>query len=174
MTWTALKSRGEILREVSAIADERRDGTLPMDADGVRRVFRDELDLIGALQLRWHTRLAGRIERELAQQPTDLESAVVAAWQLTAEELPGIRAIVDHHRAHPRDEAMAQALERATHKERSWLAVMAGQAGIDDPRAAAVGERIEELARAVRRPAPRPGAHAAPRLIDRLRAALAA
>jgi hypothetical protein len=80
MTWTALKSRGEILRDVSAAADQRRDGTLPLDVDGAREAFRDELDLVGALQLRWHTRLSGRIERELVQQPLDLEQAVIVAW----------------------------------------------------------------------------------------------
>jgi hypothetical protein len=114
MTWTALKSRGEILRDVSAAADQRRDGTLPLDVDGAREAFRDELDLVGALQLRWHTRLSGRIERELVQQPLDLEQAVIDAWRATAEELPGIRAVVDHHREHPLDDAMAQALAVAT------------------------------------------------------------
>ena len=175
MTWTALKSRGEILRDVSAAADQRRDGTLPLDVDGAREAFRDELDLVGALQLRWHTRLSGRIDRELVQQPLDLEQAVIDAWRATAEELPGIRAVVDHHREHPLDDAMAQALAVATRKERSWLAVMAGQAGIADPGAAHVGEAIEAKARAaVRR---RPVSHRAEEtrgLLDRLRAAIAA
>lgn len=175
MTWTALKSRGEILRDVSAAADQRRDGTLPLDVDGVREAFRDELDLVGALQLRWHTRLSGRIDRELAQQPLDLEQAVIDAWRATAEELPGIRAVVDHHREHPLDDAMAQALSVATRKERSWLAVMAGQAAIADPGAAHVGAAIEDRARAaVRR---RPSSHRAEEsrgLLDRLRAAIAA
>ena len=34
-----------------------------MDVEGVGEAFADELDLLGALQLRWHTRLAGHIER---------------------------------------------------------------------------------------------------------------
>ena len=81
MTWTAFRTRGEILRDVSATADTRADGTLPWDVEGVERVFADELDLLGALQLRWHTRLAGRIERELSSQPLDLETAVVVLEQ---------------------------------------------------------------------------------------------
>ena len=145
MTWTALtsptsRSRGEILRAVSDTADLRRDGVLPVDVDGVAAAFRDELDLLGALQLRWHTRLAGRIDRELTQQPLDLEAAVVAAWHATADELPGIRAVVDRHRDHPLDDAMARAMATATRKERTWLAVMAGQSGLADPRAHLVGE----------------------------------
>jgi len=175
MTWTAPKSRGEILRDVSAAADERRDGVLPMDVDGAGEAFRDELDLLGALQLRWHTRLSGRIERELMHQPLDLERAVVTAWRATAEELPGIRAVVDHHREHPLDDAMAEALAVATRKERSWLAVMAGQAGLADPGAAHVGAAIEERARSGRlRPRPSHRADDPRGLLDRLRAALAA
>ncbi len=89
MTWKAFHNRGEILRAVTATADARLDGLLPMDVPGVSETFADELDLLGALQLRWHTRLAGRIERELMRQPMDLEQAVVTAWQATADELPG-------------------------------------------------------------------------------------
>ena len=35
MTWTSFHSRGEILRDVIAVANQRRDGLLPMDVDGV-------------------------------------------------------------------------------------------------------------------------------------------
>ena len=105
MTWTSFHSRGEILRDVIAVADQRRDGLLPTDVDGVAETFGDDLALLGALQLRWHTRLAGRIERELMRQPMDLEDAVVAAWHAAADELPGVLAIVDHHRAEPADAA---------------------------------------------------------------------
>lgn len=152
MTWNAHHTRGEILREVSAIADARRDGVLPLDVDGVRQVFADELDLLGALQLRWHTRLAGQIDRTLMSQPLDLEQAVITAWRRTADELPGIRAVVDRHREHPLDDAMAEAMTVATSKEHSWLAVMAGQAGLADPAGARVGALIEERARAGHRP----------------------
>jgi hypothetical protein len=175
MTRTARKSRGEILRDVAAVADQRCDGDLPFDVEGARTAFVDALDLLGALQLRWHTRLSGRIERELTAQPLDLEHAVVAAWRATAEELPGIRAIVDRHREQPLDDAMAQAMELATRKEREWLAVMAGQSGLADPGAARVGAAIEEKARAGHRP--RPTSHRAevePGLLDRIRAALVA
>ncbi|MGZ4450524.1 MAG: hypothetical protein ACXVW1_10780 [Nocardioides sp.] len=152
MTWKSFHRRGEVLREVIAAADDRRDGILPLDVDGVRETFGDELTLIGALQLRWHTRLAGRIERELVDRPDSLGSAVVAAWQATADEMPGVRSILDHYRSAPLDEAMASALTKATAKEHVLLAVMAGQAGVHDQAAARVGARLEQEARAKYRP----------------------
>jgi hypothetical protein len=174
MTWKSFHRRGEILRTVIATADRRRDGVLPMDVDGVAETFGDELSLLAALQLRWHTRLSGRIERELMSQPMDLERAVVAAWQGTAEELPGIRAIVDHYRAQPLDAAMAEAMAKATAKEHVLLAVMAGRVSAHDAAAARVGEQIENAARASRRPVHRGRTEPEPGLLDRIRAALAA
>ncbi|MDN4172515.1 hypothetical protein QWY28_06140 [Nocardioides sp. SOB77] len=151
MTWTSFHNRGEILRSVIRAADHRRDGVLPMDLTGVRETFGDELSLYGALSLRWHTRLAGRIERELMHQPLDLEGAVITAWRSMAEEMPGTRAILDHYREHPVDDAMAQAIAKATRKEHILLAVMAGRASVHDTRgaalAAATGARIEQRAR---------------------------
>ena len=133
MTWKSFHNRGEILRSVIATADVRRDGKLPMDVDGVRETFGDELSLLGALQLRWHTRLAGRIERELLGQPMDLEAAVLAAWRGTAAEMPGVLNVLDHYKAEPVDEAMAEALAKATAKEHTLLAVMAGQSSTRGP-----------------------------------------
>ncbi|WP_346386737.1 hypothetical protein [Nocardioides sp.] len=183
MTWKSFHNRGEILRAVIATADARRDGILPLDVEGVSDTFGDELTLLGALQLRWHTRLAGRIERELMHQPLDLEQSVIDAWRATADELPGIRAIVDHYRSEPQDAAMAEALAKSIGKEHILLAIMAGQANVHDtPGAEAArraGARIEERARATRTsrattvadlglPAARGG------LLERLKAALAA
>jgi hypothetical protein len=175
MTWNSFHRRGEILRTVIATADARRDGLLPMDVDGVAETFGDELTLLGALQLRWHTRLAGRIERELMSQPMDLERAVVTAWQRTAAELPGVRAVVDHYRDHPVDHAMASAMATAAAKERTLLAVMAGRASAQDRASVEVGERIENAARTGLRPAPSPEDDARNQgLLDKLKAVLAA
>jgi hypothetical protein len=176
MTWKSFHSRGEILRDVIAVANRRRDGVLPLDVDGVADVFDDDLTLLGALQLRWHTRLAGRIERELMQQPMDLEQAVVTAWQATADELPGVLAIVDQQRAAPQDAATAEAMAKSAAKERILLAMMAGRVSVADDAAVRVGAEIERRARAsYRRPeqiTARRGAQ--PRLLDRIKAALAA
>src|SRR6476620_7227953 len=152
MTWKSFHRRGEILRTVIATADRRRDGLLPMDVEGVAETFGDELSLLGALQLRWHTRLAGRIERELMLQPMDLERAVVAAWHATADELPGVRAILDRERTQPSTPDAAVAMEKATAKEHQLLAMMAGRASASDARAARAGAEIEQQARATYRP----------------------
>lgn len=173
MNWKAYHSRGEILRDVIEVADRRCDGRLPMDVEGVSDKFEDELDLLCTLQLKWHTRLAGIIERTLAEQPMGLEDAVITAWRSAVDEHPGVRAILDHYRAEPRDAAMANAMAKSVAKEHMFLAVMSGYSSIDDELAVPVGQRIEERARegyvpAVRGPEPRPT------LLDRLRSALAA
>ncbi len=174
MTWKSFHRRGEILRTVIATADRRRDGLLPMDVDGVAETFGDELSLLGALQLRWHTHLAGRIERELMDQPMELERAVVTAWHGAATELPGIRAIIDHYRHQPLDEAMAQVMVRSAAKEHVLLAVMAGRVSAHDATAARVGESIEHTARATFRPI-RPAVESSGNgLLDRIKSRLAA
>jgi len=147
MTWTHHHKRGEILRTVIAVADQRRDGLLPTDVDGVAQTFVDDLDLLGALQLRWHTRLAGHIDRALMEQPMDLEAAVVGAWRRTAREMPGVRAIIDHYRAQPADDRMAATLAKALGKEHLTLAVMAGRSGDADERAIPIGAELEQRAR---------------------------
>ncbi|GAA4811117.1 hypothetical protein ACFQ0K_03725 [Nocardioides caeni] len=183
MTWKAFHNRGEILRAVIATSAVRRDGRLPMDLTGVSETFDDELDLLAALTLKWHTRLSGHIERMLAHQPMDLDEAVAIAWSNTAHELPGVRLIIDHYRDHPADESMAIAMAAATFKERHLLAVMAGRSGLGVEAAERAGIEVEERARALHRgmPAmtpeavyeePEPAEHRS--LIDRLRAVMAA
>ncbi|MGH3362453.1 MAG: hypothetical protein ACRDOM_08340 [Nocardioides sp.] len=180
MTWNSFHRRGEVLRDVTATADVRRDGLLPMDVPGVAETFADELALLGALQLRWHTRLSGRIERALMNQPMNLEQAVITAWQGTADELPGIHAIVDHYRSAPTDATMAEAMAKSAAKERILLAVMAGRSSAHDAQAARVGQQIERRARRSHRQAvtspPARGAHrdANAGLLDKIKAALVA
>lgn len=174
MTWNSFHRRGEILRTVIQHADARRDGMLPMDVEGVAETFGDELTLLGALQLRWHTRLAGRIDRELMNQPMDLEQAVVTAWQSAAAELPGILAIVDRHRAAPLDDSMAEAMTKSARNEHVLLALMAGRSSGHDAAAARVGAEIEDRARATFRPARATSRRASDGLLDRIKAALAA
>ncbi|RYC13259.1 hypothetical protein [Nocardioides zhouii] len=175
MTWKSHHRRADVLREVVRTVDERLDGLLPLDVDGVTATFGDELDLIGALSLRWHTRLAGHVERRLADQPLDLEGAVALAWLDAAEDLPGIRVVLDHHADQPTSPEMASALTVATGKEHEMLALMAGRASAPGPAAQRVGRSIELGARASYVPGrrrARPGD--APSLVRRLRAALAA
>jgi hypothetical protein len=173
MTWTAFHRRGEVLRTVVETADQRVDGELPLNVPGVAETFADATDLLGALQLRWHTRLAGRIERELMAQPMDLERAVVRAWHRTADEMPGVRAILDRHLDHPLDDEMARVAATAAAKEHVLLAVMAGRGGPADPESVAVGARIEAQARETYVPT-RHLPEQQPSFLGRLKAALAA
>lgn len=177
MTWTAFRTRGEILRDVSTTADTRADGTLPWDVEGVERVFADELDLLGALQLRWHTRLAGRIEQALADRPADLESAVLTAWRATASELAGVRLVLDRALDEPTSDEVATALRRARTNDWTLLAAMSGRAGVSDPGAAGAGRDLEERARLAFHPTAPPrhrADDARGSLVGRLKAALAA
>ena len=150
MTWTTFHRRGEVLRAVTTAADVRRDGRLPMDVAGVRETFGDELSLLAALQLRWHTRLSGHIERALMLQPHDLEDAVIGAWRSAAEDLPGTRLVLDHCRAEPVDEAMATVLRTSVAKEHVLLAAAAGRSSVDAVATAAAGRGLEERARSAR------------------------
>jgi hypothetical protein len=148
MTWSTFHRRGEVLRDVIDAADARRDGLLPTDVPGVPETFEDDLALLGALALRWHTRLSGRLEGTLLGQPADPERAAVAAWQATAAELPGIRLVLDHYRAAPLDDRMAVALATAAAKEHVLLAAMAGRVGATTQATADAGRALEERARA--------------------------
>ena len=177
MTWNAFHNRGEILRTVIATADERLDGKLPTDVAGVREQFSNELDLIAALMLKWHARLAGNVERELMKQPLDLEAAVARAWRTTCDELPGVRAIIDAYLAEPSGPEMAIALHNAQEREWVRLAAAAGLANDESEAAARAGARVEETARTLH-PAPveaaaEVGAHQ-PSFVERLKAVLAA
>lgn len=139
--------RAEVLRRALAAVEERHDARLPTDLPGARETFADELDLLGALALRWHTRLTGHLEREQVRTPRDLPGAAERAWVAAADEMPGLRAVLDHHREHPLDAAMATATAKATAKEHAVLAVAAGRAGVGDPQAARVGAHVEQAAR---------------------------
>ena len=148
MTWTTHHNRGHVLREIEAVTAERRDGLLPMDLDGVTAVFDDEMDILAALQLRWYTRLAGMIERELFDAvDADLEAAVIHAWHLTNDELPGVRAVLDHYAANPTNDVMRQALATGRLKEQHLVALMAGLGGYGHELSIAVGGRLEARAR---------------------------
>lgn len=182
MTWDAFHRRGEVLRSVVAHAESRRDGVLPMELPGVAETFGDELSLLGALQLRWHTRLAGAVERELTGNPAELEQAVLTAWRTTARELAGVRAILDACTEQPRSEEMARMLDTAHRKDWALMAAMAGKASPSDEVAHRIGRSLEEKARAAYRPTARPhrsaGRHAATpgrtTLLERVRAHLVA
>jgi hypothetical protein len=147
MSWTAFHSRGETLHAVVDAANVNRDGILPMQVPGVHENFADEIDLVGALLLKWHARLSGNVERALVREPMNLESAVASAWLTTAEQLPGVRLVIDRCTNWPETPEMEAAMERAREQEWIRLATAAGLANGQGPAAAAAGRRVEELAR---------------------------
>ncbi|WP_110206179.1 hypothetical protein [Nocardioides daejeonensis] len=149
MTWHTFHRRGDVLRAVVNEANLRCDGVLPSDVPGVSETFADDLDLIGSLQLRWHTALAGHIETALGEQPDDLEEAVMQAWRDAADALPGVRAVLDARRVEPGSDRIAAAMLTATAKEHQMLALMAGRASHLDveERGTRVGAQLERTAR---------------------------
>ncbi len=148
MSWNTFHDRGEILREVVRVADDRRDGALPMSVPGVAENFTDELDLLGALLLRWHARLFGNIERAMADEPMNIASAVASAWRTTAEQMPGVRLVLDRSIEQPDGADMEGIVIRARRREWAHLAAVAGLANGEGAAAVAAGRRVEGLARA--------------------------
>jgi hypothetical protein len=146
MTWDAYHRRDAALRSVIAVIDRRRDGQLPWhEMDEARAAFDGPTDVLLALQMRWHTRLAGHVDRLSAEQPMDLRAAVIRAWQAATADLPGVRAVLDTHDDEP-------ALRTARAKELAYLASAAGVAELHDAAAVAVGEEIRADARRVDEP----------------------
>jgi hypothetical protein len=177
MSWNDFHHRTETLRVVVETANENRDGVLPMHVAGVAENFTDELDLVGALLLKWHARLSGNIERALMREPMDLEDAVAEAWRTTAEQLPGVRMVIDRCADAPISPEMERAMNRAHDREMAYLATAAGLSNGVSAGSVAAGRRVEQLARtelAVPQ-AQQPGSDAPTEsLADRIRAVLAA
>ena len=141
MTWDAYHRRDAALRSAIAVTDRRRDGQLPFhEVDAAYAGFDTPTDLLLAVQMRWHTRLAGHVDRMLADQPMDLRSAVIDAWRSATSDLPGVRVVLDAHKAEP-------ALRTAQRKELAYLASAAGLAELTDPGAAPIGREIRSAAR---------------------------
>jgi hypothetical protein len=142
--------RAEVLRAVNDAANLRRDGSLPHDVPGVEAVFEDIDDLVGALLLRWHTRLAAEIERSLFDQPGDLEAAVIRGWCTACNQLTGVRLIIDTLTEEHPSPQMASKLRVSAHKDWALMAIKAGQVSYHDETAVPVGRRIEAKARRAR------------------------
>lgn len=168
MSWDAYNRRKNVVRQVAAIADRRRDGVLPWAELGpmTTTCFDGPEDLLLELQMHWRQRLTGHIDARFGTQERDPRSAAVAGWREAAAELPGVRAILDTHDDDP-------VLSRAREKELAMLANTAGLAPWGDPRAATYGELVRTEARSILidRQAPTGGT---PSWLDRLRSALVA
>ncbi|GAB3259154.1 hypothetical protein GCM10027448_30860 [Nocardioides dilutus] len=95
---------------------------LPEGVDG----FADRGELLRELHGTWSRRLSGRLDLALETDDHDLSESVARAWLGTAEDLPGIRRILDEHADHP-------AVRHARRIELRTVAVAAGLATFDDP-----------------------------------------
>lgn len=147
MSWNDFHHREETLRAVVTAANENRDGVLPMNVPGVTVNFTDELDLAGALLFKWHARLSGNIERTLMREPMDLHAAVAAAWRTTAEELPGVRMVIDRCMDAPTSPEMERAMTRAHDRETAYLATAAGLSSGHSGASIQAGRHLEQQAR---------------------------
>ena len=71
MTWNAYNRRKEVLREMLAIADQRRNDITLTDlldtVDGGREVFSNETELLFDMQMNWFQRLSGQLDRLLIE-----------------------------------------------------------------------------------------------------------
>lgn len=141
MTWVDYHRRDEALRAVLELADRRSDGLLPWDEfPAAIEIFGTPAELLRALQMRWHTRLVGSLDEELAAEPLDLEAAAIRGWCRAAAEMPGARAILDANRDH-------SAIALARRKDFLLLASSAGLGFIEDAYAVRAGKALEDRAR---------------------------
>lgn len=115
-----LHTRSASLREVVS----RLDGGWPLPAPVPG--FADEDQLLHALHGVWSRRLNGRIDLALETDDHDLATSIGQAWLETADDLPGVRRVLDEH-------GDRQTLQPLLRTEFRTVAVAAGLATFDDP-----------------------------------------
>ncbi|HEX5861286.1 MAG TPA: hypothetical protein VFY58_05560 [Nocardioides sp.] len=134
--WQTYHRRAGALRQVIADLDRSGSSTPPWD-DELAALFDGPDDLLVALHDLWSRRLAARVDLALEIDEHGPEESVALAWREVADELSGVRRVLDQHGDNP-------ALQRSGRQEHRMLAVSAGLATIGDPasRSAAVGARL--------------------------------
>lgn len=134
--WENYHRRAEALRHVVKDLDRSGSSTPPWDEDLAAR-FDGPDDLLVALHDLWSRRLAARVDLALEIDEHGPEESVALAWREVADELSGVRRVLDQHDDNP-------ALSRSERQEHRMLAVSAGLATIGDPasRSAAAGARL--------------------------------
>jgi hypothetical protein len=136
IAWDTYHRRATALRGVIAELDRSGSSTLPWD-DELAAVFDDPDDLLVALHDVWTRRLAGRVDLALEIDEHASAESVALAWREVADELAGVRRLLDRQADNP-------ALRHSQRQEYRMLAVAAGAATIGDPlsRSAAEGQRL--------------------------------
>ena len=142
MTWNAYNRRKEVLREILAIADQRRDISITdlLDTvDGGREAYANETELLFDVQMTWFQRLSGQLDRQLVEGVDTPEIMAITAWVNAAGAMPGARALLDAELSNP-------ALEKAFAKELTLLAASAGVPS-NHPDLNGHGKRLRDSAR---------------------------
>lgn len=133
--WQTYHQKAATVRDLLARLDAS-DGELPWDT-ATAEVFADQSDLLRELHQVWTRRLSARVDQALETGHGGPVDSVTAAWRELADEMPGLRRVLDSHEGHP-------ALQHSVRTERRLLAVAAGLATLDDPpwAAAAAAARL--------------------------------
>lgn len=142
MTWNAYNRRKEVLREILAIADKRRELSITdlLDTvDGAREAYPTETELLFDIQMNWFQRLSGQLDRQLSEGVDTPEIMAVSAWVNAASEMPGARTLLDAEINNP-------ALGKAFAKELTLLAASAGVPW-NHPDLNGHGKRLQDSAR---------------------------
>ncbi|GAA3527934.1 hypothetical protein GCM10022234_26430 [Aeromicrobium panaciterrae] len=142
MTWNAYNRRKEVLREILAIADKRRELSITelLDTvDGGREAYANETELLFDIQMNWFQRLSGQLDRQLSEGVDTPEIMAVSAWVNAASDMPGARALLDAQIDNP-------ALGKAFVKEHTLLAASAGVPW-NHPDLSGHGKRLQDSAR---------------------------
>jgi hypothetical protein len=147
--WDTYHRRSTALRRVVSDIDRSGSSELPWN-DELAAAFDDPDDLLVALNDVWTRRLAARVDLALEIDEHESRESVALAWREVADELTGVRRVLDRQADHP-------ALRHSRRQEHRMLAVSAGVATIGDPasRSAAAGERLVARIREADRPSGR-------------------
>lgn len=134
--WETYHRRAAALRHVIAELDRSGSSTPPWD-DELAALFDGPDALLVALHDLWSRRLAARVDLALEIDEHEAAESVSLAWREVADELPGVRRVLEAHADNP-------ALRRSGRQEHRMLAASAGLATTSDPAAhsAAVGAQL--------------------------------
>lgn len=167
-------NRAGVLHDVIMEILSRKDGRIPVDIAGIDECFSGVEDLVGALMLRWHTRLIASLERGLLTEPEDRKEAVIEAWRHATWIYWGVRMVLDQLAEDPPNDVVARALQVTARNDWAAMAMAAGLASGFDEQATRVGHRLELEARRRNEAEHSTGREPRPRtLIGKLRKALA-
>lgn len=128
MSWKDFHQRREITDAVLRRAARDPQGPLPFaEITGATDHFRDEEQLLLALQYRWSQLLGGYLRAEETADDDDHVGAVTRAWQKAVRAHPDLRAVLDANlERYP-------ALRPVEEAQQRMLAVTAGLADPNEP-----------------------------------------